>query len=289
MAQGPEGEPPPAAALAGLSRLAFLGTPAVAAHVLEALVGAGHDVAIVITQPQKGRGPVPAARKAAEARGLAASEQADDAVEVGAELGVVVAYGRIIRPHVLARLPMVNLHFSLLPRWRGAAPVERAILAGDAATGACLMALEEGLDTGPVFACERLAIGEDETAAELSRRLVEAGTALLLDRLRNGLGTPRPQEGEATYAAKVEPHEMRLDWHRPAVEVLRKVRVGRGSWTTFRGRRLVVLDAAVAPGHHALAPGELEGVMVGCGGGPAVELRRVLPEGRSRLAAADWA
>ncbi|MGH9150041.1 MAG: formyltransferase family protein, partial [Acidimicrobiales bacterium] len=93
-----------------------MGTPAVAAHVLEALVGAGHDVAIVITQPQKGRGPVPAARKAAEARGLAASEQADDAVEVGAELGVVVAYGRIIRPHVLARLPMVNLHFSLLPR-----------------------------------------------------------------------------------------------------------------------------------------------------------------------------
>src|SRR5947208_737935 len=133
-------------------------------------------------------------------------------IEADAELGVVVAFGRLIKPHVLAALPMVNIHFSVLPRWRGAAPLERAILAGDTETGVCLMQLEEGLDTGPVYDCVRVPIGPDDTAVELRERLVEAGTDLLVTRLRDGLGTPMAQEGETTYADKVAPEEHRLDW-----------------------------------------------------------------------------
>ena len=122
---------------------------------LQALVAAGHEVVLVVSQPDKRRGrggallPSPVKAAAVEL-GLPVTERVDDLLDAGAELGVVVAYGRLIHPHVLAVLPMINLHFSLLPRWRGAAPVERAILAGDPVTGVCVMALEEGLDTGPV-------------------------------------------------------------------------------------------------------------------------------------------
>src|SRR5690606_7141689 len=129
------------------------------------------------------------------------------------------------KPHVLAELPMVNLHFSLLPRWRGAAPVERAILAGDTETGVCVMAVEEGLDTGGVYRRATVPIGPDDTLAELQARLVEVGTQLLVDTLRDGLGEPEPQQGEATYADKIDPAELRLDWERPAVELHRVVRL----------------------------------------------------------------
>jgi methionyl-tRNA formyltransferase len=132
-----------------------------------------------------------------------------DVVSSGAELGVVVAYGRLVKPDVLAAVPMVNVHFSLLPRWRGAAPVERAILAGDPETGVCLMELEEGLDTGPVYARAVTAIGPDETADDLRRRLGEIGTELLLENLAVGLGEPEPQIGEPTYAAKISTPRLR--------------------------------------------------------------------------------
>ncbi len=155
--------------------------------------------------------------------------------------------GRLIKPDVLAEVPMVNVHFSLLPRWRGAAPVERAILAGDAETGVCLMELEEGLDTGPVYARAITPIGEEETADELRRRLGDIGTKLLLRSLSTGLGTPVPQAGEPTYAAKVEPAELHLDFSLPAEVVNRTVRVGR-SWSTFRAKRLLVPEGTCAPG-----------------------------------------
>src|SRR5204863_9176061 len=129
-------------------------------------------------------------------------------------------------PHVLAELPMVNVHFSLLPRWRGAAPVERAIVAGDHETGVCIMQLEEGLDTGPTYACERVPIGPTTTAAELRATLVEVGTTLLVETLRRGLDSPTPQEGEPVYAAKIEPEDLRLDWSRPADELALVVRLG---------------------------------------------------------------
>ncbi|CAN5694128.1 hypothetical protein BH20ACT2_BH20ACT2_25400 [soil metagenome] len=166
----------------------YLGTPGEAVPPLHALVDAGFDVALVVsradTRRRRGGAHQPSPVKAAAlALGLAVTDQVDDVVEVGAELGVVVAYGRIIRPPMLAALAMVNLHFSRLPRWRGAAPVERAILAGDDRTGVDLMAVEEGLDTGGLYRRAKLAIGADETAAELRARLVAAGTVLLVDAL----------------------------------------------------------------------------------------------------------
>ncbi|MBV8979730.1 MAG: methionyl-tRNA formyltransferase [Acidimicrobiia bacterium] len=270
-------------------RLAFLGTPNVAVPPLRALVGDGHEVRLVVTRADKRRGrggammPSPV-KAAAQELGLAVTDQVDDVIDAGADLGVVVAFGRLIKPHVLAALPMVNVHFSLLPRWRGAAPLERAILAGDAETGVCLMQLEEGLDTGPVYACERVSIGPEETADELRARLVGAGTELLVEALRTGLGTPAPQEGEPTYAEKIDPAEHHIDWSRPAVEVHRVIRIG-GAWTTFRGKRLKVLRATLSS--NGLEPGAVDGLRVGAADG-AVELVEVQPEGKAPMPAADW-
>lgn len=260
---------------------------------LRALVDAGHDVVLVVTRPDKRRGrggallPSPV-KAAALDLDLPVTERIDDVVAADAELGVVVAYGRLVKPHVLAALPMVNLHFSLLPRWRGAAPVERAVLAGDAVTGVCLMALEEGLDTGPIYACEERAVGDDETADELRAALAGVGTRMLVDLLAAGLPTPRPQEGEPTYAVKVEPVEHHLDWSRPAVDLQRVVRLGH-AWTTFRGKRLRVLRARVAGAGPRLDPGVLDGATLAVGTGQgALALVEVQPEGRGPQAAAAW-
>jgi methionyl-tRNA formyltransferase len=247
---------------------------------------------MVVSQPDRKRGrggallPSPV-KAAAQELGLPVTDRVDDLLDAGAERGVVVAYGRLIRPHVLAVLPMVNLHFSLLPRWRGAAPVERAILAGDPITGVCVMALEEGLDTGPVYACEERAIGEDETLEEVRTALTEMGTSMLVDLLASGLPQPRPQQGEPTYAAKIEPEEHHLEWSRPAVELHRVVRLG-SAWTTFRGRRLRVLRARLAAAGQ-LAPGQLDpqSLRVGTGDG-GLELAEVQPEGKGPQAATAW-
>jgi methionyl-tRNA formyltransferase len=219
--------------------------------------------------------------------GLPVSTRAEDVIAVGAELGVVVAYGRIIKKDVLDRLPMVNVHFSLLPRWRGAAPVERTILAGDTTSGVCLMALEEGLDTGPLYGCQEVEVGPEETAAELRSRLATLGASLLVDGLARGLGEPLPQHGEATYAQKIEPADLFLDWARPALELHRVVRLGR-AWTTWRGRRLLVLAARVTevpPGD--LVAGQLQGNVVVTGQG-GLRLITVQPEGRGLMAGSDW-
>jgi methionyl-tRNA formyltransferase len=257
-------------------RLVFLGTPEAAVPPLRALVEAGHDVALVVSRAdaKRGRGstltPSPVKAAAIEL-GIPVTDVVDDvlALEPPAELGVVVAFGRIIKPHVLAELPMVNLHFSLLPRWRGAAPVERAILAGDARTGVDLMVVEEGLDTGGIHGEVALDIGADETADELRARLVAAGTELLVDSLADGLGEPRPQAGEATYAEKLRPEELEIDWARPAPAIHALVRVG-GAWTTHRGKRLKVWRSSITR----------DGT---------IELLEVQPEGKGRMAFRDWA
>jgi methionyl-tRNA formyltransferase len=271
---------------------------------LQALHADGFDIALVVTRAdaRRGRGsglsPSPVKAAAVEL-GLPVSHRVDDVTDVGADLGVVVAFGRIIKPHVLDAVPMVNLHFSLLPRWRGAAPVERAILAGDTRTGVCLMDVAEGLDTGGVRAETELEIGDDETAEELRARLVEAGTSLLRHALRTGLYPAVPQNGEATYAAKIEPDELRLDWSRSAVELHRVVRVG-GAFTTFRGKRLKVwrshvfedgdLPALQEQGRSAgsLPPGTPYGGGVVTGDG-VLGLREVQPEGKGRMVAEAWA
>jgi methionyl-tRNA formyltransferase len=260
---------------------------------LRALVADGHEVAVVISQPDRKRGrgsalvPSPVKREAIDLH-LAVSERVDDVIGAGVNLGVVVAFGRIIKPHVLAEVPMVNVHFSLLPRWRGAAPVERAILAGDVVTGVCLMAVEEGLDTGGVYAREEVTIGPEETADELRRRLVEIGTGLLVHCLRRGLGVAVPQEGEPTLAAKIDPAELELDWSAPTAVLHRVIRLGR-AWTTFRGRRLLVARAhrPVVAALPAGPPGTLAGAMVRTGDG-ALELVEVKPEGKGVLPVRAW-
>ena len=266
-------------------RLVFLGTPEASVVPLRALVDAGREIALVVSQPDRRRGrggrtsPSPV-KQAALDLGLPVSDAVDDALTVGADLGVVVAFGRIIRPHVLADLPMVNLHFSLLPRWRGAAPVERAILAGDDRTGVDLMVVEEGLDTGGVYDRTEVEIGPDETADELRARLGRIGADMLVAGLEAGLGAPEPQRGEPTYARKIETDELAIDWAAPAIVTHRVVRVG-GAWTTHDGRRLKVWRTAVTdPGDGAVAVPTEDGELW---------LVEVQPEGRRRMPAAAWA
>ncbi len=240
-------------------KLVYFGTPDMAVPPLKALIDAGHDVVRVITRVDKKRGrgsalsPSPV-KAAAFELGLTVSHDPDEvlaAVGDGAELGVVVAYGRIIKPHLLSAIPMVNLHYSLLPRWRGAAPVERAILSGDTVTGVDVMRLEEGLDVGGIYAEERVPIGADITADELREQLTEVGCRLLvkvLDRpLVEWIDTAVAQVGDVVYASKLEKGESEIDWSRPELDVYRLVRIG-GAWTTFRGKRLKILAAHVVEG-----------------------------------------
>lgn len=272
-------------------RMVFLGTPAAAAGSLRALHAAGFHIELVVTGPDRRRGrggatsPSPV-KAAASELGLEVSHELRDALTVDADLGVVVAYGRIVPVTVLTRLPMINVHFSLLPRWRGAAPVERAILAGDDRTGVCIMAVEEGLDTGGVFARAEVGIGSRTTAAELSEQLTELGANLLVETLRDGLGAPQPQVGEATYAAKIHPEDRHLDWRRTAVELDRVVRIG-GAWTTFRDRRLRILEAEPVDRGRSLAPGVPADELIGTGDG-ALRPIMVQAEGRSAVSYTDW-
>jgi methionyl-tRNA formyltransferase len=285
-----------------VTRLAFLGSPEIAVVSLRALVDAGHDVALVVTAPDKRRGrgselQPTAVKQCALELEIPVSSRASDVTAAGVELGVVVAFGKLISPEILAAVPMVNLHFSLLPRWRGAAPVERAILAGDDRTGVCLMALEETLDTGPVYARVEVPILAGESAGELKLMLADIGADLLRERLAGGmatLGTPVPQQGEPVYAAKIDRNELKLDWTRPAIELERIVRVGR-AWTTFRTRRLIIERARVVgsagpgpePPGGPFAPGSLLGDEVVCGK-DRLELLEVRPEGRTGQAFDAW-
>lgn len=220
-------------------KLAFLGTPAIAVTPLRALHAAGHEIDLVVTGPdvRRGRGketsPSPV-KAAALDLGLRVEHDPDAVLTSDAPLGVVVAYGRILRPHLLAHMPMVNLHFSLLPRWRGAAPVERAILAGDTETGVCVMAVEEGLDTGGIFAQATTDVGT-KTLGELWDELSVTGSQLLVDWLPTAfvdgvLVDPEPQTGEVTHAAKLTVDDRRVDLSAPAQHQLAVIRLGN-AWT----------------------------------------------------------
>jgi methionyl-tRNA formyltransferase len=238
-------------------RLVYLGTPDDAVPPLRALHEAGHEVALVVTQPDRRRGrgaalvPSPVKVVATEL-GLPvltpekSREVVDDVRASGADLGVVAAFGQLLPTALLETLPLgfVNVHFSLLPRWRGAAPVERAILAGDAETGVCIMGVEAGLDTGPVYARASTPIRDRETAGELHARLVALGTDLLVTTLPEIAGIePEPQTGEATYAEKLTVEEFHLDPGAPVAELVRRVRAGNprpGAWLEVDGQRLKV-------------------------------------------------
>jgi methionyl-tRNA formyltransferase len=276
-------------------RLAFLGTPEAAVPSLRALVGAGHDVAVVITRPDRKRGrggqlsPSPVKACALEL-GLSVRHRVSDVDDVDVERGVVVAYGRLISSVVLDRVPMLNVHFSLLPRWRGAAPVERAILAGDEETGVSIMTLEAELDTGPVHLQRRITI-ESKSLDVLLEELANLGASTLIDVLGSAelLARPRAQEGQVTYATKLSKEDLHLTPAVSAAQLARIVRLGH-AFTMVDGRRLLVQRAAtyegdvVAPGAIALRQGH---VVFGSSEG-AIVLERVRPESANSMSAEAW-
>ena len=260
-------------------RLAFAGTPDFAVPALDALVAAGHDVAAVYTQPDRpaGRGrhlqPSPVAQRAAALK-LAVrqpvkltAEAVEGLRELAVDALVVVAYGLILPAGVLAapRLGCFNIHASLLPRWRGAAPIQRAVLAGDAESGVTIMRMDAGLDTGPMLLREALPIAPGMTAGELHDALAPLGARLMvqaLEQLARGTAreTPQPADG-VTYAKKISKDEARLDWSRPAEELARAVRgynPAPVAWTELDGERVRVFRAAAGPAASG-APGAIVG------------------------------
>jgi methionyl-tRNA formyltransferase len=284
-------------------RVIFMGTPEFSVPALRA-VAAAHDVVCVYTQPPRAAGRGQKARlspvhAAAEELGLevrhpvslkdAGAQEAFAAL--GADVAVVVAYGLILPVPVLEapRLGCLNIHASILPRWRGAAPVHRAIMAGDAETGVAIMQMEAGLDTGPVLAEARTAIGRDEVTGDLLGRLAAMGAALIVDVLgRLPLpAVPQPQAG-VTYAAKIDKAEARIDWSRPAEEVDRLVRglsPFPGAWCEIAGERVKLLRTRLAPGSGA--PGAvLGGFRIACGSG-AVEVLEAQRAGKRPMAAEE--
>jgi methionyl-tRNA formyltransferase len=294
--------------------LVFFGTPEFAVPSLDALVAAGEAPALVVSQPDRpaGRGhrdqPPPVARRARElGLPLVQVERVRDAgflsriEEMAPQIAVVVAFGQIF-PQRLLDLPArgcVNLHASLLPRWRGAAPIAAAIAAGDAETGVCTMKMEAGLDTGPVYLCRRLAIGERETAGELGERLAGLGATLLVETLRalaRGELAARPQpEAGATYAPRLKKEDGRLDWRRPAVELERQVRASTpapGATAELRGAPVRLLAVEVA-GAGSGPPGEILGVdgdrlRVACGEG-ALAIARLQRAGGRPVSGREFA
>ena len=290
-------------------RIIFMGTPDFSVPVLEALVGAGHEIAAVYCQPPRraGRGkketPTPVHARAAElglevrhpVRLKGAEEQAEFAA-LQADVAVVVAYGLILPQAVLdaPRLGCLNIHASLLPRWRGAAPIHRAILSGDGETGICIMQMEAGLDTGPVLLRQSTAIGSEETTADLHDRLSAMGAALIVEALaRLDTLTPDPQpEDGVTYAAKIDKAEARIDWTKPAAQVDRQIRglsPFPGAWTEIDGERLKLLASRLATGQGTPdtpdtpgTPGQAldDRLTIACGDG-AVEILRLQRAGKA--------
>lgn len=293
-------------------RVVFAGTPEPAVVALQRLIDSEHEVVAVLTRPdaRRGRGRTlhPSPVKAlAEAHGIEVltPESLRDNAEVRERLQAlapdaipVVAYGNLIPEDMLAlaRHGWVNLHFSLLPRWRGAAPVQAAIREGDSVTGATTFRINEGLDTGEVLATLTEHIGADDTADSLLTRLAYAGADLLVETmtgLDNGSIVPAAQEGEATYAPKLTTDNARIDWHSSAAAIDRAVRShtpGPGAWTTWEGQRVKIGPVRVgdteslAAGHVSVEKNE---VRVGTATQDVV-LGTVQPPGKKMMAAADW-
>ncbi|GAA2240338.1 MULTISPECIES: methionyl-tRNA formyltransferase [Streptomyces] len=296
-------------------KLVFAGTPEVAVPALDALLASGrHEVAAVVTRPDApaGRGrrlvASPVAERAEEA-GIEVLKPAkpkdpeflERLREIGPDCCPVVAYGALL-PRVALDIPAhgwVNLHFSLLPAWRGAAPVQHAIMAGDEITGASTFLIEEGLDSGPVYGTVTEEIRATDTSGDLLTRLAFAGAGLLvatMDGIEDGTlkAVPQPADG-ISLAPKVNVEDAHLDWNAPALRVDRMVRgctPAPGAWTTFRGERLKLIQVAPVPDRTDLAPGQIaagkNNVYAGTGS-YAVELLWVQAQGKKPMRAADWA
>jgi methionyl-tRNA formyltransferase len=292
-------------------RLAFMGTPDFAVPALSALVEAGHDVAAVYTQPPReaGRGqklhPSPVHAAALErdipartptSLKVAAEEAAFAAL--GLDAAVVVAYGLLLPKAILAapRLGCLNIHASLLPRWRGAAPIQRALMAGDAETGVTIMQMDEGLDTGPMLLQECVPIASDDDAGILHDKLASLGARLIvrtLDSLASGALTAQPQPSAGvTYAARLTRDDERLDWRRSAEDLVRRVRAlspRPGVWFAMAGERLKVLAADSIPETYEAEPGTIldDRLTIACGR-EALRIVRIQRPGRAPMSAAEF-
>jgi methionyl-tRNA formyltransferase len=291
-------------------RILFAGTPPFAAAALNALAKAGHDIVLVLTQPDRpaGRGmklTSSAVKQAAQALGFPVSqpynlktpEAQAELRAADADVMVVAAYGLILPQAVLdmPRLGCLNIHASLLPRWRGAAPIQRAILAGDTETGITIMQMDAGLDTGAMLSKTVVPIGESDTAASLHDVLAAAGAKAIVAALDDfAERVPQAQDdAQATYAAKLTKEEARLDWRQPAVELARAVRAFNpvpGAWTLLDGAPLKIWSAQAVPGSGA--PGdvlhaETDRLVVACGTG-ALALQEIQPAGSKRMTAAAF-
>ncbi|MCV6823249.1 MULTISPECIES: methionyl-tRNA formyltransferase [Halocynthiibacter] len=286
-------------------RVVFMGTPEFSVPVLDALVDAGHEIAAVYCQPPRpaGRGkkdrPSPVHRRA-EALGLQvrhpvslkSAEAVAEFAALNADIAVVVAYGLIL-PQAILDAPKhgcLNIHASLLPRWRGAAPIHRAIMAGDKATGICIMQMDAGLDTGDVLLREECEIGEEETTAQLHDRLSERGAKLIVEALaRYSELTPEPQPEEGvTYASKIDKAEAQVDWSEPAEIVDRKIRglsPFPGAWCVVGEERLKLLQSRLCEGSGEA--GEVLGEMrIACGSG-AIEITKAQRQGKKPMTAEE--
>ena len=292
-------------------RVLFAGTPAVAVPSLDALLGAGFDVVAVLTRPDAPVGrkrvltPSPVAARAAEL-GIDVIHAARVDAEVTARIAelkpdaaAIVAFGGLI-PREALDVPQhgwINLHFSLLPAWRGAAPVQHAVIAGDDVTGAVTFLLEEGLDTGPVFGTLTEKVHDDDTSGELLERLSHSGAVLLaqtLSAVEAGAAAAVPQSGEVSLAPKLTIDDARLNWRQPALAIGRRARgvtPEPGAWTTFEGQRLKLEPVVLRPDTLDLEPGNValreKAVLVGTGS-HAVELTRIQPSGKKMMTATDW-
>ena len=281
-------------------RIIFMGSPDFAVPSLEALVAAGHDVAAVYSQPPRPAGRGKGERKTAvharaevlgievrTPKSLRNAEEQEGFAALGADIAVVAAYGLILPRPVLdaPRLGCVNVHASLLPRWRGAAPIQRAILAGDEVTGVTIMQMEEGLDTGPMLLKRELSI-ERKNAGQVLEEVAELGAETLLEWINDpAAGEPQPEAG-VTYAAKIDKAEARIDWSRSADEIERQVRAfapAPGAWFEVNGERIKLLEADVAD--TGGAPGEVldERLTIACGQGSILPLK-VQRAGRGAMA-----
>jgi methionyl-tRNA formyltransferase len=293
-------------------RIVFFGTPVFAVASLQSLLHDRFTVAGVVTQPDKPQGRSrselipPPVKIAALAAGIPVLQPVRPMGDVFAaslrrlepDLGVVVAYGHILRPDILSVPPrgMINVHASLLPRLRGAAPIQHAILAGDRETGISIMQMEEGLDSGPVLHRVVTPIGPDETAGALAGRLADLGAAALVEAISlcsSGLARPEPQDhANATYAPKLDREQARLVWQRDAAALVRQIRAfdpAPGAWTDLNGSTLKLFGAKVAPGSGG--PGtvlETGGRLVVAAGSGAVAVSEVQPAGKTRIPVEAW-
>ena len=277
-------------------RIVYIGTPEIAVPPLRALVAAGFDVELVVTgvDKRRGRGSQTTAnpvKTVAVELGIPVSHDINDVLQLDSDglLGVVVAFGNIISQKILQHAPMINIHYSALPRWRGAAPVERAILSGDTTTAVCIIQVAEQLDAGDVLASSPCVIQEDDSVETLRNRLGQLALPLLIDICSNGVKEQISQTGEVVVARKISAQDLAIHWSSDAEQILRQIRVGN-AFTFFDGKRFKIHEATQSSvglpiGTIAVRDGN---VLVGSQKG-SVQLTTVQPEGKPRVLAKDWA